>query len=186
MTRKTDAKPSGIARIIYKEIVSGDRRKFEARSNDSPTGGGARDLRFSPYERFVTVFERMFPHVNERGVRVGRFFWVEGTHTVSREAYFHPPTSSRANEGRLANVDKVLPVDQLPDTASGRAILLLIQRKDGTVWPHFTTENSLRSDEWNEQVRDQILACIQAMRTSKVAVSGYIDFETEGTYCNGR
>jgi hypothetical protein len=38
--------PTAAARILYKEIVEGDLRKFRAESNDAATGGGARDLRF--------------------------------------------------------------------------------------------------------------------------------------------
>ena len=39
---------SNVKLIIYKKIVDGDLRKFSATSNDQPSGGGARDLRFSP------------------------------------------------------------------------------------------------------------------------------------------
>ena len=35
-----------VARILYREITEGDLRKVLAKSNDSDTGGGARDLRF--------------------------------------------------------------------------------------------------------------------------------------------
>ena len=46
--------------VIYKKIVEGDLSKFTATSNITPSGGGARDLRFSPATEFFPVFQRMF------------------------------------------------------------------------------------------------------------------------------
>ena len=51
---------SNVKLIIYKKIVDGDLRKFSATSNDQPSGGGARDLRFSPAGEFMAAFEKMF------------------------------------------------------------------------------------------------------------------------------
>ena len=45
---------SNVKLVIYKKIVDGDLRKFSATSNDQPSGGGARDLRFSPAKDFFT------------------------------------------------------------------------------------------------------------------------------------
>lgn len=36
-----------VARILYKEIVEGDRRKADAESNDSDSGGGGKRLSIS-------------------------------------------------------------------------------------------------------------------------------------------
>ena len=47
--------------VVFKQLVEGDLRKFKAESNDADTGGGARDLRFRPYDRFDGAFERLFP-----------------------------------------------------------------------------------------------------------------------------
>lgn len=47
-----------VARVIFQVIEDGDRRKFEAVSNDADTGGGARDLRFRPANRFLPVLGR--------------------------------------------------------------------------------------------------------------------------------
>jgi len=179
-------KPAGIARIVYKEIVGGDRRKFEATSNDSQTGGGARDLRFSPYEKFSRVFEKMFPSMDDKGISAGSFHWlVNGKETVGR-AYFHPPTNARPNEGRIANVDKYLPTNSLPSEKDGTTILIILQRDDGTVWPHFTTDRSLDADAWHDKVRDTILACLRAQRRAGTSTCGFIDFVTKEVFCNGR
>ncbi|MCX7595482.1 MAG: hypothetical protein N2235_17340 [Fischerella sp.] len=186
MSNENTLAPSGIKRIIYKEIVDGDRRKFKARSNDSESGGGARDLRFRPFERLGQVFERMFPDKNDQGICVGRFYWVEDAQTVCKDAYFHPPTTSRPNEGRIANIDKYLPKNKIPAADGGnRVILLLVQRTDGTVWPSFTTERSLESGRWDRQVSEAILSGLHARRRAGVAATGFIDFEVGEVYHNG-
>ena len=51
---------SEVQLVIYKKIVDGDLRKFAATSNDQPTGGGARDLRFSPAKEFMGAFKNYF------------------------------------------------------------------------------------------------------------------------------
>ncbi|WP_264802920.1 hypothetical protein, partial [Acetobacter fabarum] len=52
---------SHVARILYKEIVAGDLRKILAQSNDSDTGGGARDFRFGSFKTLLPVIRQMFP-----------------------------------------------------------------------------------------------------------------------------
>lgn len=179
-------KPRGIARIVYKEILDGDRRKFEARSHNSKTGGGARDLRFSPYKKFLSVFEKMLPEKNAKGICVGHFYWIENGEEKSSDAYFYPPNAARQTEGRVANVDKRLPKHMLPPKEDGTAILLLIQEDDQRVWPEFVTEQSLRSEDWHPSVKELILGCLSARRPDKNAMCGYIDYVTGETYCNGR
>jgi len=57
---------AGVKRIVYKEIVEGDFRKFKAESNDADTGGGARDLRFRPHDEFAKVFRELFPRSQQK------------------------------------------------------------------------------------------------------------------------
>lgn len=177
--------PAGITRIIYKEIVEGDRRKFEAQSNDAPTGGGARDLRFSPYATFQPIFERLLPNRDINGISSGQLYWRDGEQEKSSQAFFHPPTNARPNEGRLGNVDKCLPTNSLPPSTSGIAILLLIQRDDNRVWAQFTTDQSLESGAWHQSVSSTILDCLHARRWSNVSMVGFVDFDTREDYCNG-
>lgn len=185
MTKEVN-RPRGVKRFVYKEIVEGDRLKFEAISNfDASAGGGARDLRFSPYDQFKLAFEKMLPN-NNNGVLEGRFNWMEGDKHVSKEAYFHSPTNSRPNEGRIANIDKYLPGNKLPAAGDGTVILLIIQRDDDSVWISFTTDNSLRSDPWHPEVKDTILRCLSARRRSNVSTAGFVDFEIGRVYCNGK
>ena len=88
---------SNVKLVIYKKIVDGDLRKFSATSNDQPSGGGARDLRFSPAGEFMTAFEKMFPH-RENNVLYGRFSWAGYDST---DVFINPPTNSRPNEIRI-------------------------------------------------------------------------------------
>ncbi|MGP4107929.1 hypothetical protein [Virgibacillus sp. L01] len=172
-----------VKRIVFKELLAGDRRKFEARSNNTASGGGARDLRFSPYSQFKTAFEEMFPHIDGKGIASGKFYWYEDGREVSKDAYFHPPTSARGNEGRIANIDKFLPADKIPIEQEGTVFILFIQDREGKVWPSFATENALLN-EWHEDVRDMILGCHNSKKRSKMATSGFVDFELGSEFCN--
>ncbi|QHJ69220.1 hypothetical protein [Planococcus halotolerans] len=173
-----------VKRIVYREILPGDRRKSTATSANANTGGGARDLRFRNYDRFRPVFAKMFPHINEKGIAVGRFYWHEGEKEVSSNAFFHPPTNARPKEGRIANIDKFLPIEKIPAEEEGTSFVLLIQDSDGKVWPSFATEKALNT-EWHEDVRDVILGCHNSKKRSTWATSGYVDFEYGGGgFCN--
>lgn len=180
-----DMKPAGILRIVFKEIVSGDRRKFNAASNDSPSGGGARDLRFRPYDKFAPVFERMFSIKDTNGILRGHLNWIKDGEELSGIAIFHPPTNSRPNEGRLGRVHEYLPTESLPNEEDGNTILLLIQDDEEKVWPSFTTDRSLDEDDWHVKVKELILNCLHAQRRSGSSMMGYIDFKTGESYCNG-
>ena len=104
-----------VARILYKEIVPGDIRKILAQSNDSDSGGGARDFRFGSYNKLLPIIKMMFPNVvkqkRKRGSTVeidvfqGRFFWLNDVgNEESKESFFEPPTDVRPAEGRIARV----------------------------------------------------------------------------------
>jgi hypothetical protein len=183
--------------LVFKELVDGDLRKFRAESNDAATGGGARDLRFRPYERFDGVFERLFPAEEQMGrrrgkgmkligVRKGMFHWHDAvTNQVhSREARFEPPTDARPNEGRISTVHHYPPLQHEFPTDEGRLVFLMIQDVDGAVWPFVASEQSLRNDEWDELVAKAILECLDAPRSRPGASQGYVDVQTGARYCN--
>lgn len=183
-----------VARILYKEIVEGDRRKADAESNDSTSGGGARDFRF-PYEAVLPAVELIFPtKVVRRGkpVHQGTFLWKEpgSTQVVSKAAEFMSPTRSRPSEGWMSQVPKFscFDTDRIPQGGVGnRVLLLLIQLHDQTVWPHFAEESTLRvKGAWDPSVADELLSCIDAQRAVNRAVIGFIDFANSRRFCNGR
>lgn len=194
---------SSVHRILFKEIVPGDLRKIEAQSNDSPTGGGARDFRFGSYDNLVPVIQQMFPDsvVEERKrngslqqiqIHMGRFYWVD-SHTgsvTSAPSYFESPTDVRPSEGRIARVHEYPCFDTslIPRGGAGnRVVLLFIQLSDGTVWPYFTEEKALRTPGlWHVSVADVVIQCLDAHRPPNHSAIGFYDFVNGTRYCNGR
>lgn len=207
MPQPSSTTPSGsrsgqqVARFLYKEIVEGDLRKIEARSNISDTGGGARDFRFGSYDQLFPVIRQMFPAVvkenRKRGgvtkqidIFEGVFYWQDtaGGPVSSRPSFFEPPTDVRPSEGRIVRVHEYPCFDtrRIPRGGVGnRVLLLLIQRVDGTVWPHFAEESSLRTPgAWDPTVANEILRCLDARRAEGRAVIGFVDFISHRNYCN--
>lgn len=199
------AAKSAIARVLYKEIRDGDRKKFIARSNDEPAeGGGARDLRFSGLQELRPVIEAMFPTpelverkrsgtadvFRHKGVLRWEEQTVAGAWEVKSEVvYVEPPQDKRPNEWRIARVHSysVFRQAKIPLEQEGnRVMLLLIQLKDGSIWPQFTTEQSLRQDKWDSRVKNPIVSCLDAKRHPGYAVVGFVDLENKPGYCNGR
>lgn len=176
---------AGIKRLVFKKIVDGDRRKFEAASNDSDTGGGARDLRFSPFSEFSKIFHKMFI-CNDNGNYSGDVNWYEGDILVTRENTFFKPTKTRGNEGRLTRIHESLPSRLLPNLQDGDAILVLVQREDDSVWAFFTTEQSLIKDDWHETVSSFILAGLSAKRAANTTAMGFKDFQLNERFYNGK
>lgn len=189
-----------VARILYKEIVGGDLRKIHAASNDSDSGGGARDFRFGSYPNIEQVVRQMFPSQKQesrrRGGRnvpttlyFGSFHYLVNGATYSKESIFEPPTDARPMEGRIARVHEqpCLATDLMPQVSAGnRVFLLLIQLIDGTVWPYYAEERTLRTAGlWDPNVAERMLECIDARRSSAHAVVGFFDFTNSTRYCNG-
>lgn len=191
-----------VARILYKEIVPGDLRKILAQSNDSDTGGGARDFRFGSYKNLLPVIHQMFPKmvkenrkrdgvVEQIDVHQGEFFWHNEKDQVERkDSFFEPPTDVRPSEGRIARVHEYgcFDTSRMPKGGEGnRVLLLLIQLHDGSVWPFYAEEQTLRiKDKWDPVVAKELLDCLDAERASNRAVIGYRDFTNTGRYCNGK
>lgn len=191
-----------VSRILYKEIVPGDLRKIIARSNDSATGGGARDFRFGSFKTLLPVIQHMFPNkvkqnrkrdgvVEQVDVYQGEFFWYDEKNQINRkESFFEPPTDVRPSEGRIARVHEYgcFDTSRVPKGGIGnRVLLLLIQLNDGSVWPYYAEESTLRiKGKWDPIVARELLSCLDAERPSNRAVIGYRDFASEQRYCNGK
>ncbi len=191
-----------VARILYKEIVAGDLRKILAQSNDSDTGGGARDFRFGSFKTLLPVIVQMFPKkakenrkrdgvVEEIDVFQGEFFWHNDKGLVERkDSFFEPPTDVRPSEGRIARVHEYgcFDTSRVPKGGEGnRVLLLLIQLSDGSVWPHYAEEKTLRmKGKWDPVVAEELLGCLDAKRAGNRAAIGYRDFTNAGKYCNGK
>lgn len=189
---------AAVKRFVYRQIVPGDLRKFDADANDADTGGGARDLRFRPHTTFGPVFADLFPNVRHEmrlrgGVQtpvqicVGAFYWLEHPNVErSREATYEPPTDARPDEGRIPTVHLYPPFDVVPKNDETRLIVLLIQTMDDKVWPHLVTEGELLfrgPGEWDRSVATPVLACL-ARSDGRTVVRGFVDFVTGAQRCH--
>lgn len=168
--------------VVYKKIVEGDLKKFFAQSNITQSGGGARDLRFSPANEFFDIFKRMFPHKLNDGTYTGFFYWSGHSPT---SVTIHPPTNSRPNEVRIARVHECIPGKYIPNSV-GDCVLILILDSENKVWPYFISENSLIHDDWHPRIRDGILNGLSANRSAKSSPMGYLDIEKGRNYTNGK
>ena len=154
-----------VDRLVLFNIENGDRRKFVAKSNDTASGGGARDLRFRPETEFLPLFRRMFPtkttKMRSKGgassqieVLSGTVNWytLSGTESANMEVW--PSTASRPNESRLAKIYKYGLHGLIQnDPNGGRSVFLLLQQANGDLWLYFTTETSLLTQNWDPKIK---------------------------------
>ena len=154
-----------VVRVLFQNIDEGDRLKFVARSNIADTGGGARDLRFRPEGEFLPFFRDMFAGRKvHRRARQGRaqeievltdtVVWNQGGKEVSATMEIWPSTNARPNETRIARISSY-GLDGLiqDDPNGGRSVFMMFQQKDGTIRIHFTTETSLKVDNWDPTIK---------------------------------
>src|SRR6266511_1713190 len=108
-------------RVAFKSIEQGDILKLDARSNLTPSGGGARDFRF-PYTPFQAAMTKLFPNVVQETrrrnnkpqlvpIRTATLMWIdEKGQTQQMQIKYEPPTSARPSEGRIPQVHKIPPL----------------------------------------------------------------------------
>lgn len=181
---------SGFDVVVYMEVSVADRRKFDAKSADAKTGGGARDLRF-PWVPFEGPMDRIFSEpsatAKKAGVRVAKVTYRrDGVHKVTDLEYW-PPTIARPSEGRIARVDKCPELgERKPRKDKGRVFVLLIKTADGLVRCTYAYEDDLRRvDEWPEEIRLPILNCIETSAGQRTAVRGFVGADGDtGSYCH--
>lgn len=177
--------------MVYKEIVPGDIRKLNAQSNDSKTGGGARDIRW-PAKTFRPAMHRIFDRESTgRGgkpVRIAEVTYLtqDGT-TAKTEMVYWPPTESRPKEDRIAQVHSNPALGGTPPaTNKGRIFLALIKFSDDTVRSVYIYENDLEQGSWSAEVTDQILRCKASsdFGGGTKTVMGYYDFANGTGFCH--
>jgi hypothetical protein len=162
-------------RFVYKRIVAGDIRKLSAESADAGTGGGARDLRFNPAEKFWPVFERMFSAAATKKYLDARLIW-DGEITTT-EVY--PPTSARPNEARITRVNACCPAKLIPPD-NEVFIFILIQGEDG-VHASFMTKQQVLDNRFSLELENVLIRAIEYSETTKVPV-GFSDLENHVQY----
>ena len=195
MADDTLRKPSGVARVFFQEILEGDRRKLEARSNDASTGGGARDLRV-PHKAFGPLFAKFFPTPKSvkrrRGgvsttveVQSGHVHWVERNVEYTHDVQYEPPTDARGSEGRIAKIHDIsVLAERIPPASAGQVFLLLVQEDNGKVFPHYVTLKGLKDTGFNREISRIIRLCASNTRQGR-SVRGYIDYVAGKSYCHG-
>ncbi len=166
-------------RIVFKRLVEGDYKKLEAESNNAPTGGGARDFRFSPMDRFWPVFERMFPNQNSSGDLEASLLWDGGLITTTT---IKKPTPSRSNECRIATVHECCPSQFVPKETE-KSIFLLAQDSYG-VRALFLTEAILTKRDWSHATKRFFTQFLSLPIPGNSTPAGYVDFETNDQHTN--
>lgn len=189
----TAGKPAGVKRVVYRQVLAGDRRKFAAQSNDSPTGGGARDMRFN-HEHFGPIFRLLLPRTDSKirrrnGVATDLTIWCGtlrshyGDQQLTAQVEYEPPTDARGAEGRLARVHQIPGLaGNLPDDTGDTLFVLFVQQDNDDVYSHFVTLGELNG--WHQAVRDPIQQCAAAPRRANIAIAGWINFASHSTYCH--
>lgn len=178
--------------FIYKEIAEGDLRKLVADSNDSKTGGGARDLRL-PARTFRGVMDRIFTKdaIGRGGqqIRVADVTYLDKNDVLQHtELEYWPPTKARPREDRISRIHASPALGgQLPSSNKGRVFIVFTKFDNGTVRCDYAYEKDLKTKGvWANEVSNQILNCMAsaAGRNDSRSVQGYYDF-AEGTgFCH--
>jgi hypothetical protein len=189
-------------RLLYKRFLRGDDLKLRSRSNISKTGGGARDVRFGPWDKFEDVVKVMFPQTvhkpsrrkdpktgkyvkHQAVIHVGTLLF-EDDQGASAEmpVEFWEPTGARSFEGRLARAGKLPPFrpGTMP-TGKGSVFMLLAQDATGKLGGTWVTEHALRNlSGWYKPVQKALVGALdKASATDNLR--GFIDLQT-GKECH--
>ncbi len=177
---------SSVSWVLFKRCVEGDRRKALNESNDNPTGGGARDLRFSPWKKFEPVVQQMFPNAtparpddpdDKRVIYSAPVFWWDDERRGPVKVEFWPPTNARPSEGRLARISALDPFAgaNLPVAALDPFFLLWQDGKE--VWAKVVTVPDLRAPGWAPSVANPILKAV-AERPRSDNIRGWVNAQT--------
>jgi hypothetical protein len=175
--------------VIYKRCIAGDRRKVEARSHDAPSGGGARDLRFS-----AKMFGRVIPEVfDQTGVSRGRpvnkapvYWWEKDERQGPVIVEFFPPYSSRDTEVRLGRVHEVTPFDEHHIPPHEFDPFFFIWRDEQRVWARYVTVEEMRQPGWPPSLVDPILGSVETVRRER-NIRGWMNMRTkEGEHRDAR
>ena len=174
--------------ILFQQLKLATVLKAQGVSNEAPTGGGARDLRLRPYDRFQPFMECLLPttrtQLRQDGgrvtIRFGMATWGNGSE--KREIEYWPPTNARPREGRIAQINSLPPLAVPPEDVEG-SVILFVRNEDGLIWVRYATDNGLRYSL--SEVGDYIRGCLRNAPKNRIA-TGYIDLTPDGlgSYCN--
>lgn len=183
--------------LVYKEIGPGDMRKMLAQSNDSPSGGGARDLRL-PWRTFRPVMHRLFTEdaigKGGRQIRTANVTYKTTEGRLSQTVLeYWPATDARPAEDRVSKIHASPALGgYLPAQNKGRVFLLFIRWNTAEVRCYYAYEDDLRTPGvWGVDVRTAILGCMAdtdlknaTRKSSPLSVQGYYDFLDGTVFCH--
>jgi hypothetical protein len=171
--------------LFFQEVLPGDIKKQQTKSNVAISGGGARDLRMP--NPFGTKIAPMFPSAtNVPGVKSGTVHWESPAGEEShRTIELWRSTTVRPKETRVARTNKIDGWDvnatefQKAHAQGQKWFYLLVRDADGNVWARLIEEKNL--DGETPKVRDFIKKRMQ--ETPKThAVRGVMDFEKDEVF----
>ena len=138
----------GRPRLAYfQAVVDGDVRKLQAESNDSASGGGARDLRMP--HAFLGALLPFFPRKITGGHEARIYSAPKGGHPDSRVIKLHLPTNSRPNEIRIGTIHEIegwkLSAEEYASLkhAGGEVYFLLTLDVEGRSWAQLAKHSAL-------------------------------------------
>jgi len=188
-------------RVVFKSIEEGDKLKLNARSNLTPSGGGARDFRFS-FEPFQPVMPKLFPNVVQVmrtrdkirqliDIREATLVWLdENGEPEQMQIRYEPPTSSRPSEGRIPRVHQIPPlaVSNLPPPVEGQPFVLFVEESSGNLGVHYVSHFSLVHHGWHPLLTATVEEALDNRKArhkkSEDSASGWVDFTTGRTYAH--
>jgi hypothetical protein len=177
--------------LFFREVLRGDIKKFQLKSNKAPTGGGARDLRLSKEiglsQEIGPKIGSMFPTKTKKpGITTGTISWEDPSGQVKHTAIeLWRPTGVRPTETRIGRIYKIesWAVDEAEFEKAKKQdqkwFFLLVKDDQGNVWARLLEEKNL--DGETDIVRDFIKKRMQETKGNN-AVCGVIDFENNEVF----
>ena len=189
---QTHRQPGAVVRVLFQQITPATAKKALASSSHAGSGGGARDLRFRPYDGLQPFMEQMFPNeklgrrraddgsMEEITIRTSPASWGDGS--IETELEYWPPTDARPNEGRIGKISSLEPLQDPPKDAK-KLVALFVQDENELLWVRYASEEGLRQSALG--IGEFILGCLKKATRGRIA-SGYIDFSGDErvTWCN--
>ncbi|MDN4509611.1 hypothetical protein [Gordonibacter sp. RACS_AR49] len=165
-----------VKEVLFHEITEADIRKINALSNDSQTGGGARDLRFGI--DFAPVLNRLFSeevvYAGRTPYRVGAFehCYANGDRTLEQVYYAFQPTNARPGEVRIAQINKVNFFQDLPTILDDDGILFMafIRKTEGVPQAQYLTEKQIGASGSNPVIASAMREAIHKRKGRKAIV----------------
>ena len=166
--------------VFFKEILIGDVKKYERRSADAGTGGGARDLRVSPSGSFGPFLRQMISEPTaQTGVTHGNILSrTRGGGFRATDVELWRPTDARDRELRIARVYEVpawslSEADFLRGASAGETRFYVLEMDEfGSVFAKILTRTQLTV---SHSLLAEHLTLLESRRRGNRAIVGAVD-----------